>query len=118
MSWWWESRNRRESQGDAFLTQALTQLATIIVNQRKIMHTLDEVLADVKEADTKVDSLSALIAGLRQQVKDVSTGISPEVQRKIDEVFDAAEAHKTRIQGALDANVPAPTGTDTSKAGG
>ncbi len=84
----------------------------ILANQEKIMATLDEVLTDVTDEGTKLDSLSALIAGLKQQIADALAGttLPPAVQAKIDAVFAGVEANKAKVQAALDANVPpAPT---------
>lgn len=68
------------------------------------MATLDDVLAKMGELDTRLDSVSALIAGLRQQVADAMSGavLPPVMQEKVDAVFDAAEARVAEIDMALD----------------
>lgn len=73
------------------------------------MATLDDVLADVEAEKIGIDSLSALISGLRQQVADVLSGVKlPEgVQAKVDKIFAQAEQNKADIQAALD-TVPVP----------
>lgn len=74
----------------------------------QIMATLDEVLADVTEEGTKLDSLSTFIAGLKQQIADALAGatLPPAVQAKVDAVFAGVETNKGKVQAALDANVP------------
>lgn len=73
----------------------------------KMMDTLDNILADVTEESTKLDSLSAFIAGLKQQIADALAGttLPPAVQAKVDAVFAGVEANKAKVQTALDANV-------------
>lgn len=75
-----------------------------------IMATLDEVLADVNEESTKLDSLAVFIAGLKQQIADALAGVTlpPAVQAKVDAVFAGVEANKAKVVAAMDANVPPP----------
>lgn len=88
----------------------------ILHRMEKMMTTLDEVLADVADEGTKIDSLGAFIAGLKQQLTDALAGatLPPAVQEKIDAVFAGVESNKGKIDvlKALDANVtptpPAP----------
>ncbi len=74
------------------------------------MATLDDVLKDVTDESTQLDSLSTLISGLQQQIKDALSGtkLAPDVQAKIDAVFARAESNKAKIAAALAANTPAP----------
>lgn len=83
-------------------------LTQILTNQEKIMNNLDEILADVADESTKLDSLGTFIAGLKQQIADALSGatLPPAVQAKIDAVFAGVEANKAKVQAALDANVP------------
>ena len=82
----------------------------------KIMATLDQILADVTDEETSLDSISTLIAGLQKQIADALSGatLPPAVQAKVDAIFAAAETNKAKIAAALAANVPpapaAPTG--------
>lgn len=80
--------------------------AQLTYMEKHIMPTLDEVLAAVTETDTKLDGITALITGLRQQVADVlaSTNLSPAMQAKVDEIFAKATANNTEIDTALEAN--------------
>lgn len=72
------------------------------------MATLDQVLEDVTAETTQLDSISALIAGLRQQIADALAGVTlpPAVQQKVDAIFAQAETNKAKIATALDANTP------------
>lgn len=80
----------------------------ILRRLERIMHTLDEVLADVTEEGTKIDSLTVFVAGLKQQIADALSGVKlpPAVQAKVDAVFDAVEANKAKVVAAMDANTP------------
>lgn len=72
------------------------------------MPTLDDILADVTAESTTIDSLSAFIAGLKQQLADALSGttLPPAVQAKVDAVFAQAESNKQKLADALAANVP------------
>lgn len=72
------------------------------------MATLDEVLADVTDESTKIDSLSTLVAGIKAQLDAALSGqIDPTTQAKVDAIFAGVEANKAKVQAALDANTPA-----------
>lgn len=87
-----------------------SKLDLILANQEKIMATLDEVLQDVTDETTAIDSVAALIQGLRDQI--AAAGLSPADQAKVDAIFATAETNKAKIAAALAANTPAaPAGT-------
>lgn len=95
---------------DGILTSIVGQIAEIralvqrvIEKENETMATIDEVLADVQAESTQLDSLAALIGGLRTQLADAlaDTTIPAETQAKIDAVFTAVEANKAKIMGAL-----------------
>lgn len=91
------------------LLRSLSNRMDLILHRtEKIMATLDEVLADVADEGTKLDSLGALIAGLKQQIADALAGVTlpTAVQAKIDAVFAGVEANKAKVQAALDQGVP------------
>jgi len=93
---------------------ALQRQNNIIISKLEaIVATLDQVLTDVTDESTRLDSISTLIAGLKQQVADALSGatLSPAVQAKIDQVFQAAETNKGKIDTALNTNVPASSAT-------
>lgn len=74
----------------------------------KMMHTLDELLADVRDERTKIDSLVTFVQGLQQQVKDAlnSATSAADAQAKIDTVFDEVEKNKAEVVAAMTANTP------------
>ncbi len=72
--------------------------------------TPDEALAAVTAEDTRVDSLIALFATTKQQLADALSGVTipPAVQAKINSIFDLSAASATKIDTALNTNVPPP----------
>lgn len=86
----------------------LRALSFIQQQERTIMHTLDEVAADVAAETTSIDSLSAMLTGIKKQLDDALSGttLPPAVQTKVDAIFDAAEINKQKLADALAANVP------------
>lgn len=83
----------------------------ILTKLETSMATLDDVIAKITEQDTALDSVRALITGLRQQIADVLNGVTlpPAVQAKVDAAFAQAEKNSAEIAEALAENVPAPT---------
>lgn len=77
-----------------------------------IMATLDQVLADVTAEATVLDSISTLIAGLKQQLADALSGttLPPAVQAKVDTIFADCEANREKLVTALGPVTP-PVGT-------
>ena len=71
--------------------------------------TLDQILQDVTDESTVIDSISTLVQGLQQQLKDALSGatLSPAIQAKVDAVFAQAEANKAKLATAVAANTPA-----------
>ncbi len=71
-----------------------------------IMASLDETLAAVTETDTKLDGITALIAGLKAQLDEALAGttLTPAVQAKVDAIFAQAEKNNAEIDAALEAN--------------
>lgn len=73
------------------------------------MATLDDVLAKVAEQKTQVESLVALIAGLKQKLADALATVPPpavpaELQSKIDAVFADLASNSDAIISAINAN--------------
>lgn len=80
-------------------------LTQIIKNQKTMAQTLDEILADVTEEGTQIDSLVALTAGIKAQLDSVLAGVlTPEQQAKVDAIFTAVESNKTKVVDAINAN--------------
>lgn len=86
-------------------TEVIGLLKQIIANQGKAMATLDDVLADVTDEGNQIDSLSTLMAGVQQQLKDALAGttLPAGVQAKVDAVFSAVEANKAKVVTAINA---------------
>ena len=75
---------------------------------KEIMATLDEILDVVRPLPTKVDGLKAILDGIKQQLADALAGtVTPEMQAKIDEIFENAKAGGDKIQAAIDENTVA-----------
>lgn len=73
-----------------------------------IMATLEQILEKVREADTKQDSITALLVGLKQQLADALSGVTlpPAVQAKVDEIFGQAVKNVEEIDESIAANTP------------
>jgi hypothetical protein len=91
---------------DPRMDEALDLLKQIITKENEIMATLDETLTVVQGEAAGIDSLIALVDGLKQQIADALSGVTlpPAVQQKIDDVFSAVTSNAQKVQGALDAN--------------
>jgi dsDNA-binding SOS-regulon protein len=94
-------------------TRRAREIATLYERMNHMAHTLDEVLSVVTAQTTKIDSLSELIAGLRQQVADALSGatLPQSVQSKVDAVFDDLEQNTAKIDTALATNTNTPPET-------
>jgi hypothetical protein len=77
-----------------------------------LMATLDEVLVLVTDENTKLDSVIALVDGLKAQLDEALAGttLPPAVQAKVDAIFAAATTNAGKIVDALDTTntPPAP----------
>ena len=103
-------KNRTVSELKALLRELKEGQGRVLHKMEKMMATLDEVLADVADESTKLDSLATFIAGLKQQIADALAGVTlpPAIQAKVDAVFAGVEANKAKVVSAMDANVPTP----------
>lgn len=88
-------------------------LALILYQQELTMATLDEVLSEVTDENTRLDSIQSLIDGIKQQLADALAGttLPPATQAKVDAVFATLTSSKSKIDKALNVNVPAPAPT-------
>ncbi len=76
---------------------------------KKLMATLDDLVAAASAEDTKIDSLIALVMELKAKVDAIVAGeLTPAQQAQIDAAFAAISDNPDRIQAAIDANTPAP----------
>lgn len=100
-------RNESFLELKALLKEVISNQGRLYRKMETIMATLDEVLADVNEESTKLDSLTAFVAGLKQQIADALAGatLPPAIQAKVDAVFAGVEANKAKVVAAMDANV-------------
>lgn len=77
----------------------------ITMRMEKIMATLEDLEAAAEAEDTKIDSLIALTAALKEQVDGALAGVlTPAQQAKVDKIFAAISDNPDRIQAAIDAN--------------
>lgn len=109
-----------DSEALRLLEAMVNTLAGLRAQGDKIMATLDQVAADVKEESTLIDGVSTMVDGLRQQVADALSGASlpPSVQAKVDQIFADAEANKGKLTAALAANTSAAGQPGTGGTGG
>lgn len=85
------------------------KLDLVLSQMEKIMATLDQIIADVTNESSQLDSLSTLMAGIEQQLKDALSGttLPPPVQAKVDAIFAQTEANAAKIAQAINSNTPA-----------
>lgn len=94
---------------DAALGKTTGTAATVRNLMESFMaKTIDEVLAAVRAASTRTDSIIADRAALKKQVDDALSSVTlpADVQAKLDEVFDIETADAAKIDAALNTNVP------------
>ncbi len=91
-----------------FLQELSDRLDSLTRKVDAMAKTLQEVLDAVAAEDTKIDGIIALVGGLKQQLADALSGttLPPDVQAKVDALFDKATASAGKIDAALSANVP------------
>ena len=90
----------------AAILRKLDGLAQLIRQEgATIMATLDQVLATVTEETTIIESIGALIQGLKDQI--ANAGLTAADQAKVDQIFATAEANKAALATAVVANTPA-----------
>jgi hypothetical protein len=66
------------------------------------MASIDEVLAAVQAESAGVDSVVAMVATLKQQVIDaLGKAVTPEVQAKIDQIFDLSTSDAAKLNAAV-----------------
>ena len=77
----------------------------------KVMHTLQEVLDLVTSQRTQIDGVTALVVGLRNQVKVIldNNSAAQTTQQLIDQVFEKAAANASALTDAIKENTPEAT---------
>lgn len=98
-----------DANGNARLPRIERKLDLILQKETQIVATLDDILTDVTDEGTQIDSLATLMGGLQQQLTDALAGTSPAVQAKVDAIFAAVDANKAKIVSAINTNTPAAT---------
>lgn len=89
------------------LDLAVTKLNDVLKMEKRIMASLDELLAGVAELDTKEDSLIQLTTNIKAQLDAVLAGaLTPAQQAKVDEIFAKVQENAAQVQTAIDANTP------------
>ncbi len=73
--------------------------------------TIDEALAAATAASTRTDSIIAFVSNLQAQLAAALANVSipPDVQAKINQIFDLDTADAAKVDTALNTNVPPPT---------
>lgn len=79
-------------------------LQAILAKEMKMSATLDEVLSDVQDESTVIDSVETLLKGLSDQL---AAAIAANDPAKIQAVKDAIDANKARLAAAVVAGTPA-----------
>ncbi len=109
MPWFWEQDYTLQNI-ESLTRDVARDVRTLLKRMERAMATFDEVLAEVTAQGSRLDSLDALIEGLRKQVADAVSGqLTPEQQKAVDDIFAAAKENTARIDKAFDDNVEEPT---------
>lgn len=91
----------------ALLVEIRDTQRLLLERQYEMAKTLDDIVAEVEEESTTLDSLASFVAGLKQQITDALAGttLPPPVQAKIEAVFAGIESNKAKLAKAMEANV-------------
>lgn len=81
------------------------------------MRTMDEVLNEIRSQRTQIDGVKSLVNQLRQQVKDATGTLPPDVQSKIDAAFDEAHNNSAALTEAITTD-PNGSGVPVGNEGG
>jgi ABC-type transporter Mla subunit MlaD len=105
------------STGDPRIGEVLAAVQRLELKIGEIMATMQEVLDEVTAQTTKLDSVIALIDGLKSQLADLLSGVvvPPAVQAQIDNLFSQAKTNAAKISDALDENVEPPPASAKKK---
>ena len=72
---------------------------------KQMSRTLDELLTTVAAETTVVDSVVELVKGLRDQIAALPD-MTPELQAKVDSMFDAVTADTAKLAASVTVNTP------------
>jgi hypothetical protein len=68
------------------------------------MATLDELIEEVRQQGSQLDSLNVFVEGLQEAIRN--EGLSPEDQAKVDGVFASMLQNRQKIADAFTENTP------------
>ena len=90
------------------LAVLVKQGAIIMGKMEDVEKQLDDILADVTGESTKIDSLSTLLQGLKDQLAAAlaANGVSQAIIDKSLAIFTTAEANKVKIDAAIASGTP------------
>lgn len=88
--------------------KVLSKLNYIIQKLNTMAVTLDQTLQSVRDNATVGDSVIALLTDIKKRLDDALSGttLPPEVQAKVDAIFQASEDDKAKLEAAILANTP------------
>jgi cell division protein FtsB len=101
---------------EAVLMEINAKINTLMIREKKIMATLDEVKAMAAVTIEKVNVLNVALDGyreavavLKQQLADLTEGalLPPKVQAKVDEIATTINAATTAVEETMSENFPA-----------
>lgn len=100
------------------VTHNAADLKKLMATQTEIKAALDDVLRDVKENTTQIQSLDVLVQGLADQLAAAlkEAGASDAVLAAAKAVTDAISEQKTAIVAAVNINTPDETPADVEAA--
>lgn len=107
----WHKSNNPWDEAPPWALELRKLQGLILYRLEQIMADLDQVLAEVTDEGTRLDSIQALIDGIRQQLADALAGttLPPAVQAKVDAVFAGLTDNKAKIDKALNTGTPPAT---------
>ena len=90
-----------------------TKLNSILIKEIEMDKTLEDVLANVAESNTLMESITVLVAGLKDQLAAALTDLSPAQQAKVDQIFAEIDANQEKMIAAVGSNTPAASVSPT-----
>lgn len=88
------------------LDRVIVLLTSILLKEKVIMASIQEVIAATEQQKTVLDSLVTFVQGLKDQIANLP-GITPEQQAQIDTIFANVQANTQEAADAMVANTPA-----------
>src|ERR1700688_1523525 len=82
------------------LKQILSTEKLMLEKENIIMNTIDDVIANVSDEDTVIDSAVVLITGLQTQITALKVGADSTMQAKIDTLNSTITAKKVALAAA------------------